>query len=309
MAAPHLNPFGLLGGCLEGQLPNPSFAGKDESGLLIAGRVFAPRVSGSSGVTTSANIVDFSEAVDDRVSQLLLADTGIALNYNDSSNELLVSATGVSGGDGNVTPDKHPASADSMDDEFEDGSVDAKWAWRNQGSATSSIGQGALQITAPAAAGADLKCRGQSVPGAGKWRAKVSVRAVANGNAGGLYFYRSTSGKLMTVEFISSAGTQVLAVEKWDSVTTNNSAPYFTTIYNSISGLGFPWAYLELEYTGSDVVFRASFSGTQDSFATLLTEAAATYLGGAPTEIGIFAQAGNASIDAVTSCDWFRRIS
>lgn len=42
-----------------------------------------------------ADITDFSEGVDDRVSSLLTAGTGIGLNYNDNANTLQVSVTGI----------------------------------------------------------------------------------------------------------------------------------------------------------------------------------------------------------------------
>lgn len=44
---------------------------------------------------TSADITDFSESVDDRVSSLLSAGTGIQLTYNDSGNSLSIDAYGI----------------------------------------------------------------------------------------------------------------------------------------------------------------------------------------------------------------------
>ncbi len=44
---------------------------------------------------TSADITDFSEAVDDRVSSLLSAGTGIQLTYNDSGNSLSIDTYGI----------------------------------------------------------------------------------------------------------------------------------------------------------------------------------------------------------------------
>ena len=45
---------------------------------------------------TASEVTDFSEAVDDRVSALLVAGTNITLTYNDGANTLTVAASGVS---------------------------------------------------------------------------------------------------------------------------------------------------------------------------------------------------------------------
>lgn len=49
---------------------------------------------------TSSNISNFNEAVDDRVSSLLVAGTGITLTYNDPANTLTIDATGSISGTG-----------------------------------------------------------------------------------------------------------------------------------------------------------------------------------------------------------------
>ncbi len=51
---------------------------------------------------SSSSITDFSEAVDDRVSSLLVAGSNITLTYNDGANTLTVAATG--GGSGLTYP-------------------------------------------------------------------------------------------------------------------------------------------------------------------------------------------------------------
>lgn len=52
----------------------------------------------------AANITDFSEAVDDRVSALLVAGTNITLTYNDLSNTLTIASTGGGGGGNSYFP-------------------------------------------------------------------------------------------------------------------------------------------------------------------------------------------------------------
>ena len=48
------------------------------------------------GTQLAATISDFAEAVDDRVSSLLVAGSNVTLTYNDAANTLTVAASGVS---------------------------------------------------------------------------------------------------------------------------------------------------------------------------------------------------------------------
>ena len=48
-----------------------------------------------SGFSSSSDIPDLAEAVDDRVSSLLVASTGIRLDYNDAANTLTIATTGL----------------------------------------------------------------------------------------------------------------------------------------------------------------------------------------------------------------------
>lgn len=50
--------------------------------------------SGANHTHTASQVTDFSEAVDDRVSSLLVAGTNITLTYNDGANTLTVDAAG-----------------------------------------------------------------------------------------------------------------------------------------------------------------------------------------------------------------------
>lgn len=54
--------------------------------------------SNHTGTQAASTISDFSEAVDDRISSLLVAGTNITLSYNDAANTLTISSTGGGGG-------------------------------------------------------------------------------------------------------------------------------------------------------------------------------------------------------------------
>ncbi len=51
---------------------------------------------------TSSDITDFAESVDDRVSSLVLAGTGVTIIYNDASNSLTINVTGIINDHGNL---------------------------------------------------------------------------------------------------------------------------------------------------------------------------------------------------------------
>jgi hypothetical protein len=69
------------------------------SGISVSSSSGSFTVSLSDPTIQAADVTDFSEAVDDRVSSLLVAGTGVAISYNDNSNTLTVSSS-LSAGSG-----------------------------------------------------------------------------------------------------------------------------------------------------------------------------------------------------------------
>ena len=72
---------------VSGILPVTSIVAGSNIGVTASGSVFTVAVTGQLGLTT--------EEVDDRISNLLVAGTGISLNYNDNSNTLTINTTGL----------------------------------------------------------------------------------------------------------------------------------------------------------------------------------------------------------------------
>jgi hypothetical protein len=70
---------------VSGLLPVTNIVGGSNVSISSSGSIYTVAVTGSLGLTT--------EEVDDRVSSLLVAGTGIALSYNDNANTLTVSTT------------------------------------------------------------------------------------------------------------------------------------------------------------------------------------------------------------------------
>jgi hypothetical protein len=62
----------------------------------IAGRIYS--ISSAPTVITATQVSDFSEAVDDRVANLLQAGTNITLSYNDVAGTLTINSSGGGGG-------------------------------------------------------------------------------------------------------------------------------------------------------------------------------------------------------------------
>lgn len=75
---------------VSGLLPVTNVVGGTNISVVPSGTTFTVNVSGSLGLTT--------EEVDDRVASLLVAGSGINLNYNDNANTLTISSSGTSGG-------------------------------------------------------------------------------------------------------------------------------------------------------------------------------------------------------------------
>lgn len=73
------------------------------SGNFSTLQVNGTGVSLSGHTHTSANITDWNEAIDDRVSNLLVGLSGINISYNDAGNILNIAYTGATGGGGGVT--------------------------------------------------------------------------------------------------------------------------------------------------------------------------------------------------------------
>jgi len=72
---------------VSGLLPVTNILGGSNITVSQSGTAFTVAVTGSLGLTT--------EEVDDRVANLLVAGTGINLNYNDTANSLTISTTGL----------------------------------------------------------------------------------------------------------------------------------------------------------------------------------------------------------------------
>lgn len=232
---------------------------------------------------------------------------GDVLTY-DATYGLWLSEAPTSATPANVTPDTHPSSPNAMDDEFEATSLDAKWAWRNQGAATISFTKGAAVIYAPNSASIQQRIIEQAAPaGAFKIRCKVQQwLAAANYTRAGLFVLRTASSKMLAVDLAYSTGF------KYEANSWNVAGAYIGSIGSAVDSLGdaYGFCYLEIEYDGSSVYsFRVSRSGYDGTFLDIGTQAQATNLGGAADKVGIYVNVENSAGESRGAFDWFRRVS
>lgn len=224
---------------------------------------------------------------------------------------------GGGGGSGNKHPDNPPVAPTSQDDEFNESTLNTttKWTWRNQGSATATLSQGALRLKgastnhAPVVRG--LQIIEQTVSGDFRYRAKLSLVGGVVFNNGGLVLVENGTGKVVRYGLIRGqlgAGTIALAVEVYSNATTYFSTPYQSGSFASQAPFtDTPWKYLEIERIGGTLYFRASETGEDDSFSLLYSVAQTSLVTTAPDRVGLYVESISAT-QAVLICEWFRKI-
>ncbi len=269
---------------------------------------------GGGGVTAGANEGAGTGVFDAVVSTTMNFKTLVAGSQVSISSTATEITIGVGSSGTSVSPDDPPVSPDPADDEFDTGSsIDTSgarrggataWAWNNQGGATASISNGKCTLTAPGSGSANHRQIEQALPGGTwKYRAKLSVQfKLANFCWVGMHARRSSNGKFTGIfTGIGTAGNA--AASNWNSVSSFSS---------HIAGPGIlPFGYkgyVEIEYDGTDLIYRCSADGDPASYFLLTTQAVASFLGAAPDFIGLTADSEN-SADALVICEWFRRIA
>lgn len=258
-------------------------------------------------------------------SRKMVAGTGMTFSTATPGQIVLQAAAGGGGSSAaNVTPDTHPASPDAADDEFEAfTSIDTlgtrfsaatAWSWLNQGTLTSIVSQGALTI---ANTNQTTSIRGVTQAPSGatyRYRCKCSFFTPTN-NVGAVGIALGKSGKLIVFQIGYNSGG-FFFIQKYTNATTLSSSTFGTAgdipatrLSGASSGLVTSFAYMEVEYNGTNVIFRGSGNGHDATFTTFLSETAATFLGGAPDTIGLVIS-GQAVATAFTGVwDWFRKVA
>lgn len=228
----------------------------------------------------------------------------------------VANGSGGGGGSANITPDTHPTSPTTWDDEFETGTtINTTSLWTPFGllTGTGPLSQGSL-IFNPALNGGSRNYGGygQVVPsGAWAFTAKMTTFNFAGGAAGGLFVATSSgvSGHILHFGFTGNGANWV--AQRLSNNTTfsaNVVGPATMWNTNNVAGGGSPeWYYLQLAYDGTtNLNLLTSYSGIAGTFVQQYTETTAAFLG-TPGIIGIGCDNESATVQSVLIADWFRR--
>ena len=242
-----------------------------------------------------ANLNDIVEALE--------AKLGISLSTDVNSVDYLLKLLGQA-----ITP------ADAFDDEFRGGSLDEKWAWTNQSTASSLLGKSHLALTFPASTTDQCRQLIQAISGS-TWRIEACCSLLWNYNEanaatsylyGGLCAREAASGKIVTFGLNWRAGTFYVYGHKWTNDTTI-SAALFTAV--AIPNNQY---YLSLERTATSLVGQISLDG--DIWQTVFTETLVASLGftAGPDYAGFWGTAfksGTATTPVTAIFDYLRKVA
>ena len=189
-------------------------------------------VKDSAGVVTEP-YTGASEITDIATSEM---DDSLVLAPDGAGGVEFRAEAGGSGGavypfDTNFFHETKPGSANATyDDEFDDttgmsgtsNGLDARWNWRNQGTATATFpNAGWLTLSAPAASSSNWRIIENTAFADGTYEAKLSMEcALNNDTAGGIIIIDGTNGDFFLIGFTAESGTRYLGVQKWTNVTT-----------------------------------------------------------------------------------------
>lgn len=206
-----------------------------------------------------------------------------------------------------INPDKPPVTPNAMDDEFNDGSVNGKWTSFNQLSGQTITEQGhTLVMETPTNIQGRVFALMQTAP-SGTW--KIRTKMFQEGATWNYFGYglivRRTTGADKSLEagqlWINSNFGQTL----YAIYLNGTSYASEVDLYNVNSSP----TYLEVEYDGTNIIWRHSTSG--EVYVQFYSVVASTAIGGAPEQVGLFVHPygdNNANWKGVASFDWFRRI-
>lgn len=187
---------------------------------------------------------------------------------------------------------------DPINDEFDGSSLDSKWSWMDQGTASASVSNGMLVAFLNESTN---RIRGiyQNTP-SGNWtiRAKLYQPSMQYDNFGPwtLFAGQSTTQEIRGVGYWGDDANVVYSL-RW---TTPSSSAVAWNL--SVARYQPDLVYSELEWDGTNLIARASWDGV------VWRQLASTALGYTPAIVGI--GLGNNSGRSVTyTAEWFRRVA
>lgn len=220
--------------------------------------------------------------------------------------------TDTASGDGGGSSDLYsagiddpPASAGSLDDEFNDTSFDTgRWTDLNNVDFTKSQNGRVLNLHAPNSVVAErIQGITQTCPST-PWEvtAKIAWSLFPAGTGFykfGLLVYETSSGRVITIN-LTWQGTSAVAYQ----VNTFNSVSSHNGIQETFVWPDAPWTYMRIKDDGSNLIFSISINGySYHSF----TQSRTAWFTSGPDRVGIFINNNQAGQAIDMYCDWFRR--
>lgn len=197
--------------------------------------------------------------------------------------------------------DRPPLAPSTYDDEFEDASIDSKWSWLNQGTATISEALGYSVLTAPGTSGDQVRGRIQAAPStstAFTMSAKMRTAALnQNFVNSGIIVYNSGNGRLISCSIDQGGGWRV---SRW-----NSASSFSADIIGANTGVSQIPEYFRIVFDGS-TTFSFYFSRDGQSWIKhATTETLAAFISSF-TSIGFYCDMNNTSYTAIADISWFR---
>jgi hypothetical protein len=200
-----------------------------------------------------------------------------------------------------------PASAGSLDDEFDAGSLSVNWTWENQGTATATLSNSLLVLSDPANAGSSIRSIYKTAP-ATPWEVLLKVNEMdmlpwTTFALMGIYLSDSTAkivGFYLSVR--GTPSTLGVSVDYWANDTTYSSSP--GAILNIQPT--FPW-YLKVKDDGTNLIFSMCTSGISGQFFQFFSVVRTVQLASGPTRVGISVASNSSNKVTNGIFDYFRR--
>jgi hypothetical protein len=200
--------------------------------------------------------------------------------------------------------DKPPASPSVYDDEFDDDSIDSKWAWRNQGGvATIAETLGVEQLNTPSESGTNVRIREQSIASGDQngWTmsAKIAVPSRPKTNAAnfGIFCLNVANGKIIQLSYSPHNG--LISLLRWASTTSFSASAFAST-----PSYGGSPIYLRLVYASS--TFSAYWSPDGVNWGHIDDETLAAFLTTKADKFGFALQTGETVFSQWCDVNWFR---
>jgi hypothetical protein len=192
-------------------------------------------------------------------------------------------------------PDRPPASANAMDDEFD--TTSGLWTNLNVSTISTAISNSAISITSAATGVDTIQGIYQSTPST-PWTflAKCQTTVPISGVFfGGLVASESATGKSLTFSTGRESGN-IVTIYRWSGI--NGSAAGLGTLAASPTQV----AYLKIQDDGTNM--KAYYSADGINFMLYSTTTVASTFTTAPNRIGLFVDANSGG---AFSCEFFRR--